>query len=63
MSTPFVQSTYQPFGDLYIDFEGHDRYTDYRRELNLRDAVQKVCYKVNNVSYIREIVASYPAMM
>ena len=60
MSIPLRQMAYQPFGDLYIEFPGHDTYTDYKRELDISRAVCKTTYKINEVSYKREIIASNP---
>jgi alpha-L-fucosidase 2 len=50
---------YQPFGDLYISFPGHNRYTDYRRELSLDSARTVVTYKVDGVRYKREMITSF----
>lgn len=60
MSNPMRQAFYQPFGDLKLTFDGHQNPTDYRRSLDLRDAISRVQYKVNGVTYTREIFASYP---
>jgi alpha-L-fucosidase 2 len=50
---------YQTFGDLYISFPGHNRYTDYRRELSLDSARTVVTYKVDGVRYRRETITSF----
>ncbi|MBJ2174215.1 glycoside hydrolase family 95 protein [Aureibaculum sp. A20] len=60
MSVPLKQIHYQPFGDVYIDFPGHEKYSEYARELDLNNAVSKVSYKVNKVIYKREVLSSYP---
>lgn len=60
MSKPLQQRSYQPFGDLYISFKDHDLYTDYKRELNIRDGLHKVSYSVGDVTYTREVLASKP---
>jgi alpha-L-fucosidase 2 len=60
MSIPLGQKAYQPFGDLYIDFPDHENYTDYRRELNINNALCTTSYKIDNVTYRREILASFP---
>lgn len=53
---------YQPFGDLYLDFEhGAGAVTNYRRELDLDRAVNRVTYTVGDVTYVREAFASHPA--
>ncbi len=51
---------YQTAGDLWIDFDGQQNYTDYKRELSLDDATLRVSYKVGDISYTREIFASIP---
>ena len=60
LSIPLRQMAYQPFGDLFIDFPGHEIFTDYYRELDLTKAVCTTTYKVNGVKYKREIIASNP---
>jgi alpha-L-fucosidase 2 len=60
MSVPLGQMAYQPFGDLYIDFPGHDTVTDYQRSLDINQALSTVRYKLNGLTYTREVFASYP---
>ncbi len=60
MSDPLRQMAYQPFGDLYISFEGHENYMDYRRSLSLNDAITDVSYRVGDTRFEREIFASNP---
>jgi len=60
MSVPLHQKAYQPFGDLRLQFPGHDKATDYRRELDLDSAVAKVAYRVDDVTYERQALASHP---
>ena len=52
--------SYQAFGDLFLKL-GHDKATDYRRELDLERGAQSVSYTFNGVRYKREVIASYPA--
>src|SRR5262245_12890758 len=54
---------YQPLGDLWLAFEGHDAATDYRRELDLASAVARVGYRAGGVRFSREIFASHPAQV
>lgn len=49
---------YQPLGDLYIDFPGHEDFSDYNRELDISRAVSTTSYSVGNVRYVRETFAS-----
>ncbi len=60
MSDPIKQIHYQPFGDIYIDFKDHDNFKNYKRELNLNNAVGSVSYTVNDVDYKREVFSSFP---
>ncbi|WP_057935647.1 glycoside hydrolase family 95 protein [Algoriphagus resistens] len=50
---------FQPVGDLNIKFDGHDVYTDYRRELNIERAVSKVSYEIDGVTFTRKAIASF----
>lgn len=49
---------YQPMGDLYVAFPGHEDYSDYNRELDISRAVSTTSYSVGNVRYVRETFAS-----
>lgn len=54
-------STYQTLGDLQLDFGLSDKpVTDYRRELNLETAVARVSYRLDGITFTREIFASEP---
>ena len=57
--TNFNYGSYQPFGDIHI-FLPHEKFTDYRRDLDLSRAVGTVTYKSGGVTYRREYFASYP---
>jgi alpha-L-fucosidase 2 len=50
---------YQAVGDLWLKFAGHEKFTDYRRELDLDKAVTTTSYTVNGVRYKREAFASF----
>jgi alpha-L-fucosidase 2 len=60
MSVPLRQEKYQPFGDLWLTFPGHDNATGYRRELDLSNAVCKTYYESGGTAFTREYIASYP---
>ncbi len=51
---------YQNFGDLYLDFDHDSPYMDYRRELDIEQAVALTLYRIGKVTYTREYVASFP---
>ncbi len=51
---------FEPAGELQLRFEGHDNYSNYYRELDIEKAIAKTTYKVGDVSYTREVLASFP---
>lgn len=51
---------YLTLGSLFIDFDGIGQVSDYRRELNLENAVNTTTYTSNDVSYTRRAFASIP---
>ena len=57
---PFTQS-YLPLGDLFVTFEHGNLASDYRRTLDLREAVVSTSYRTGKIHYTREIIASHPA--
>src|SRR2546423_3687223 len=60
ISDPPRQKAFQPFGDLRFTFPGHEKATDYRRELDLSSAIARTMYRVGDVVFMREVFASYP---
>ncbi len=56
---PFTQS-YLPAGNLRLMFDHKAAPQDYRRELDLAQAVCKVSYRCGDVTYMREAFASFP---
>ena len=57
---PYTQ-TYLPLGDLILSFEHGDIAAEYRRALDLRDAVATTRFRVGTIRYTREILSSHPA--
>jgi alpha-L-fucosidase 2 len=51
---------YQTVGNLKLTFHRHEKYTNYFRELDLRNAVVTSHYKSNGINYKSETFASYP---
>jgi alpha-L-fucosidase 2 len=60
MGRPRHLQAYQPLGDLRIVMDGHDRPTDYRRELDLDRAVVRVRYRIGDTTFTREVFSSAP---
>lgn len=54
------RGAYQNFGDVYIYFDHSNDYTDYIRSLDIDNAIAKVNYKINGITYSREYFASNP---
>jgi len=59
MQGPFTQA-YQPLGDLYLRFAGDGAAADYRRELDLENAIATVRYTRDGATFTREVFASAP---
>ena len=49
---------YQPAGDLYISFPGHFEVKDYKRQLDIQNAVSMVEYSIDGIKYKREYFTS-----
>ena len=60
MSVPLKQKTYQAFGDLNLHFPNQETFTDYYRDLDLKNAVCRVSYKSNGTNFTREYLSSFP---
>ena len=55
------RSIYKPLADLYLHFGSSESIPyDYRRELNIENAIASVTYKIDEVTYKREVFASFP---
>jgi alpha-L-fucosidase 2 len=55
---------YQPFGDVVLELDGADApVSDYRRELDIAHAVNRLSYVQGGVRFEREAVASHPAQV
>ncbi len=52
------QADYQPFGDLNLQFANVNNFTNYRRELNIANAVAATSYSLNGIDYKREYFVS-----
>lgn len=59
-ATELHGSTYQVVGNLNLAFKGHESYTEYYRELDLEKAIFTTTYKVDGVTFKREVFASQP---
>jgi len=60
MSIPLRQKAYQPCGDLWFDFQGLDKVSNYRRWLDLDTATHTTEYEAGGVNFRREVIVSHP---
>jgi alpha-L-fucosidase 2 len=54
------RGTYQAFGDIFIDFEGKDAFSNYRRTLDLATAKHTVTYTQQGINFTRAYFCSFP---
>ena len=60
-ASPTGFRSYEPLGDLWLDFGKKGEVTGYRRELCLNEAVARTVYQVGGVTHTREVLVSAPA--
>lgn len=53
-------STYQTLGDLTFNFGTLRNVSNYKRELDIENAVARVTYSAGQINFSREIFSSYP---
>ena len=53
-------ATYQALGDLYLDFPIPGDISNYSRELDIENAIARVTYTSNHVTFQREYFSSFP---
>jgi alpha-L-fucosidase 2 len=56
-----TMGAYQFLGDVFVDLPGHRNAVEYRRDLDLSEAVSHVAYQANGVKYEREYFCSHPS--
>ena len=52
---------YQVLGNVFVNLPGHETNSDYRRDLNLNEAMAEVSYESGGVKFEREFFCSHPA--
>jgi len=60
LGRPKYQMAYQTLGDLFLNFPQDEKSSDYRRELNLQNAMSTVSYLIGNARFTRKVFASHP---
>ena len=51
---------YLPVGNLSLHFPEHEKFSNYRRELDIEQAIQTTTYQANGVKYTRTVFVSIP---
>jgi alpha-L-fucosidase 2 len=54
-----TMGTYQMLGNLVINLPGHENFSNYRRDLDIADALAHVSYEANDIKFTREYFASH----
>lgn len=60
LATPQKFRSYQPLGDLYLDFGQLQNSTNYRRSLDLNTGISTTTYTTGDLQLEREVFASVP---
>jgi alpha-L-fucosidase 2 len=60
VGTPPRVRSYQPLGDLFIDYEWTGEPENYSRELDLKTGIATTCYTVNGKQFVQEVFVSAP---
>lgn len=58
-----TEGSYQALANVYINLPGHEMVSNYRRDLDLGNALSHVNYTLNGIDYKREYFASNPAQL
>ena len=56
-----TMGAYQVFGNLFVNLPSHEPAGNYRRDLDLGQALARVSYDCNGVTFNREFFCSHPA--
>ncbi len=57
---PQYEASYQPFGDIYFRYNHTEETKNYRRQLNIENAIATTSYSNNGIHFSREYFASAP---
>jgi len=58
-----TMGAYQLLGNVFVNLPGHTNAVDYRRDLELGDALSHVSYTADGVKFQREFFCSHPAQV
>jgi alpha-L-fucosidase 2 len=56
-----TMGSYQVLGNVFVNLPGQTNATNYRRDLDMTDALSHVSYTANGVNFQREFFCSHPA--
>jgi alpha-L-fucosidase 2 len=56
-----TMGSYQVLGNVFVNLPAHTNSMDYRRDLDLADAIARVSYSANGVKFQRTFFSSHPA--
>ncbi|MFC5283532.1 glycosyl hydrolase family 95 catalytic domain-containing protein [Pedobacter alpinus] len=60
-SYPQYQASYQPFGDLFLEFaKGKSEISNYQRDLDISKAIASVSYQQDGIQFQRKYLVSAP---
>ncbi|MGJ1483228.1 glycoside hydrolase family 95 protein [Sphingobacterium multivorum] len=59
MQGPYSEA-FMPLGNLFFDFASKGNVSDYRRELDIQQAISTVSYRIGETRYTRETLVSHP---
>jgi alpha-L-fucosidase 2 len=58
-----TMGAYQVLGNVYVNLPGSKEVSDYRRDLDLANALSHACYTASGVKFQREFLCSHPAQI
>lgn len=60
---PKYEEAYQPFGDLWFEFDGHDAPLEYSRELDIENAQVTTSYQIGDTQFTRTYFVNAPSQV
>lgn len=60
MSKPFGQYSYQPFGNVLLNFPDQKNVKNYKRLLDIEEGISSVYYETDSAEFKREVFVSEP---
>jgi len=62
MQGPYSEA-FMPLGNLFFNFANNGQISNYKRELDIQNALSKVSYQANQTTYTRETFVSHPQQL